>query len=401
MPYGGMKSTDLARTKYIPSLATTRYTFEATTEEGQAILEKVWNVELSGHPARRMPIPADSQMDLQTFFFGPMSHSLTLRPRRPVRGCCSNTFAFDIATDAFSPSVGTGNITHSCCALENEVKVMLPTGPLQGAISRACCTCQPRTELKWSSGEVMGYRYPPSVTCCGPWRTGFVGTAPGEEENFHIRYWDVDGLFVDCNMDSMCLACCAPCKLFCLECRHCCRCIERQHFTSWYLWSLTEIRDLLLDKYTFKLRSAFGEPTYQWLGDDLFVHFRNPSHPSDVNALGNWRANSHKVGCCCKFIMTDSGDVPTDLALATGFDLSFRGTFDQNNLDSKDFNLALGYLVLRSFFYQSLHSRQEGLRVHEGLGLRRYRALLRPRMDMQYMAPPGIMMAAAPPPVQM
>jgi hypothetical protein len=399
----GMKPSEFARTKYIPSLATVRYTFGQT--EGDAkFIEKVWDIERTGHQALRAPVPADQQMDLQTFFFGPMTHSLTLRPRRPLApGCCScsQPFSFEVANDLFSPAFASGVINRSLCATSHEVIVALPGGELRGSISDACCTCQPRRNLEWSTGEVMSYRYPPSCTLCGPWRTGFVGTAPGEEENYQIRYWDVAGKFIECNFSAICLACCLPCKVCCWECKHCCDCDERLHYTSWHMWSLTEIRDMLLSKYSFALMSAFGEPVYEWLGDDIFVRFFNPSYPTDVNALGNWRASAHRVGCC-RYIMTEAGDVPQDLSLATGFDLSFRGTFNQNVLDPKDFNLALGYLILMNFFYQSLRAQHQNLRVQQGLGYRWTRALMRPRMmESQYMAPgPGVGFVA-PPPAQM
>lgn len=400
-PMGGMKPSDFARTQYIPSLATVRMTFGESEQAGDGrFLEKVWDIDRTGHAALRVPVPADSQMDLQTFFFGPMTHSLTLRPKRPVQpGCCdcSQPFGFDIANDLFGRPFASGVINQSLCGSSHEVIVALPSGELRGTISDACCTCQPRKNLDWSTGENMSFRYPSSCALCGPWRTGFVGTAPGEEENFQVRYWDVDGQFIDCNMSALCLACCLPCKICCFELRHCCDCHDRLHYTSWHLWSLSEIRDMLLSKYSFALRSAFGEPVYEWLGDDIFVRFVSPSYPTDVNALGNWRASSHKAGCCCKFIMTEGADVPQDLSLATGFDLSFRGTFNQNVLDPKDFNLALGYLVLKSYYYQAMRTKHQHLPVQQGLGLRWTRALMRPRMmESQYSSPGG-----APPPAQM
>ncbi|CUE71327.1 Hypothetical protein, putative [Bodo saltans] len=402
-PLAGMKPSDFARTKYIPSLATTRMTFGASEQAGDGIfLEKVWDIDRSGLASLRIPVPADSQMDLQTFFFGPMTHSLTLRPKRPiVPGCCACSYpiGFDIANDLFSPPFATGVVNRSLCSNTHEVFVGLPSGEMRGTISDACCTCQPARNLQWASGEVMGNRLPPMCVMCGPWRSGYIGTAPGEEENYQVRYWDVNGGYYDCNLNALCLACFLPCKMCCFECRHCCDCHERLHYTSWHLWSLTEIRAILLSQYSFALHSAFGEPTYEWLGDDIYVRYMSQTNPSDINALGNWRASSHRTGCC-RYIMTEGADVPQDLSLATGFDLSFRGTFNQNVLDPKDFNLALGYLILKNFNYQLLRAQSRNLRVQQGLGLRWTRSLMRPRMSgaPQYMAPPAF---AAPPPPQM
>jgi hypothetical protein len=84
--------------------------------------------------------------------------------------------------------------------------------------------------------------------------------------------------------------------------------------------------------------------------------------------------------------MTEAADVPQDLSLSTGFDLSFRGTFNQNVLDPKDFNLALGYLILKNFNYQLLRAQNRNLRVQQGLGFRWTRSLMRPRMGEQYAA---------------
>lgn len=401
-PLAAIKASDFARTKYIPSLATVRMTFGEQQAGDSKFLEKMWDVDRSGHAALRMPVPADAQMDLQTFFFGPMTHSITLRPKRPPpAGCCSCTqpFGFDVANDLFSPPFASGVVNRSLCSNSHDVFVGLPSGDLRGTISDACCTCQPRRDLAWASGEVMSNRMPPMCCICGPWRTGYVGTAPGEEENSQVRYWDVNGKYITCSGDAICLACCLPCKVCCFELRHCCDCNERLQYTSWHMWSLTEIRSILLSQYSFALQSAFGEPVYEWLGDDIYVKFISPTFPSDINALGNWRAASQRTACC-RYIMTEGGDVPHDLSLATGFDLSFRGTFNQNFLEPKDFNLALGYLILKNFNYQVLRVQNRNLPVWHGLGQRWTRALMRPRMmPSQYAAPPGV--SYAPPPAQM
>lgn len=403
---GGNNGHDFCRTKFIPSLATVNYKFDvADAPDGDRTnLVKLWNEDLSGHAALRIPVPADSQMDLQTFFFGPMTHSLTLRPRRPKTGCCSCTapFEFDLASDLFSPAFATGEIANSMCACSNEVTVNLPTGQLKGNISDACCTFQPRKNLEWSTGDNMSYRLPPCIMCCGPWRTGYVGTGPGEEENHQIRYWDHTGLFVECSCQALLLTCCAPFKECCFELKHCVKqCCETEwHFTSWKMWSLLEMRALLLRHYSFVLRSAFGEPTYSLVGDDIEIEFRHPAYYSDINALGNWRVSAHKGGCC-KIMMTESSDVPQELAKATAFDLSFRGTFNQNILDPRDFNLALGYLVLTYFFYVSAQQKSDKVGVAHGLPGWFYRALMTPRQApsaVGYAPPMPPMMGMPPPP---
>lgn len=407
-PVIGMSAQDMCRTQYVPSLATVHYKCVAELPGEGKDLVKVWNEELSGHAALRIPVPADHQMDLQTFFFGPMTHTLSLRPRRPPVGCCSCTqpFVFDLAGDLFGPAFATGEVSNSPCAhcCGRDVTVKLPSGQLTGKISTPICGFQHRTNLEWSSGEVMSYRFVPCVPCCGPWRTGYVGTAPGEEENYQIRYWEYQGQLVECNFTALCLSFCGPLRMCCFackaECKECCQ--EEWHYTSWAMWSLVEMRRLLLVNYSFILRSAFGEPQYSFIGDEVQIDYKHPSFYSDVNALGNWRMSAHK-GSCCKIMMTESADTPNDLSKASAFDLTFRGTFNQNVLDPRDFNLALGYLVMQFYFYTEPRSRTEKLGLLYSLWGNFYRAHMTPRQAQSYMAPPmpasmGSPMMAPPPP---
>ncbi|CUE71330.1 membrane-associated protein, putative [Bodo saltans] len=399
---GGMNSHDICRTKYIPSLATVQYKFNAADQVGDN-KEKVWNEDLSGHAALRIPVPADHQMDLQTFFFGPMTHTLSLRPRRPPTGCCACTqpFVFDLAADLFGPAFATGEISNSPCApcCGHEVTVNLPSGQMKGKISNPICSLQHRKNLEWSTGEVMSYRYMPCSVFCGPWRTGFVGTAPGEEENYQIRFWEYSGQLIECNMTALCLTCFAPCRICCFELKHCLKscCESEWHYTSWAMRTLVEMRSLLLVNYSYVLRSAFGEPQYSIIGDEIQIDYRHPTFYSDINALGNWRVSAHK-NACCKIMMTESADTPNDLSKATAFDLTFRGTFNQNVLDPRDFNLALGFLVMQFYFYTLPRAQSDKFGLLHSLWGWYYRAHMTPRQGTSYIAPPLPVVMGAPPP---
>jgi hypothetical protein len=258
---------------------------------------------------------------------------------------------------------------------------------------------QQRTNLEWSTGEVMSYRAMPCTVCCGPWRTGFVGTAPGEEENYQIRYWENSGQLVECSMTALCMSCFAPCKACCFELKSTCKaCCETEwHFTTWAMRTLVEMRQLLLVNYSYVLRSTFGEPQYKMIGDDIQIEYRHPTFYSDINALGNWRVSGHKTSCC-KVQMTESADTPNDLSKATAFDLTFRGTFNQNILDPRDFNLALGFLVMQFYFYTVPRAQSDKLGLLYSLSGWAFRARMTPRQAQSYMAPPMPMMMGAPPP---
>jgi hypothetical protein len=335
-------SHDFAKAPYIPSLATHKKLVRVIPFDGE--FEVPHTIPSGANPAYVVPVPAEHTYDTQTFFFGAMSHSLTLRPYRPEMGCCASAaYKFDLAADAFGPSIGNGEISNGCCT--NEVTVNLPNMSLRGEINNACCSVQPRINLDWQTGENMSYRHLPPCTICGPWRTGFVGTAPGEEDEYNVRYWDQDGLFITCNM----FLCCLPCKMCMFTCGQCCNCPDEYGFTTWHPLSLPNLRSKMLNEFAFVLRSSFGEPVYDKESPFALVGVDAGPHKSDVNALGNMRIRMRK-DCCCKWIMSDPSDT-SDTSASTGLDLTFRGTFNQNQLDSKDFNLALGYLILNTKFY--------------------------------------------------
>lgn len=336
-------SLDFAKAPYIPSLATHRKITRVIGLDGE--FEVPFKIPCAANPANVVPVPAENTPDLQTFYFGAMSHSLTLRPYRPETGCCASAaYKFDLAADAFGPSIGNGEISNGCCT--NEVTVNLPNMSLRGEINNACCSLQPRINLDWQSGENMSYRMLPPCTLCGPWRTSFVGTAPGEEDEYNIRYWANDGMFITCNM----AICCQPCKMCTWSCGQCCSCPDEYGFTTWHPLSAENLRAKMESEFAFVLNSSFGEPVFfAEEGPYALVGTRAGPHKSDVNALGNMRIRMRKH-CCCQWIMSDPSD-SSDTSASTGLDLTFRGTFNQNQLDSKDFNLALGYLILNTKFY--------------------------------------------------
>lgn len=340
-----MADYSYAKTKYVASLDSARHVSQMLGYDGD--IEVAWKLPNAANPAYVAPVPADNHKDLQTFFFGAMSHSLTVRPHNPERGCCaSSAYKFDIATDMFGPAIGTGEISNGCC--QNEVSVTLPSGALHGEIRNACCSLQPRINLDWSTGENMSLRMPTGATCCGPFRTGFVGTAPGEEDDHKIRYWDTNGMYLTCNL----FLCLLPCRIFCIQMTKCCVCVDEIGFTTWHPLSLASMRSKLLGEFGFKLRSSFGIPAFELNSENLPIGVNNTEHLSDINALGHQRIRMHKAGCCCNFIMTDPANSKSDDASSyTALDLSFRGTFNQNQLDPKDFNLALGYLILNTKFF--------------------------------------------------
>lgn len=340
-------SYDYARTKYVTSLDSARYVFQVLGIEGG--VETTWKLPNGANPAFVAPVPADQHKDLQTFFFGPMSHSLTLRPIRPEVGCCaSNAFKFEIATEVFGPAVGSGEISNGCC--ENEITVSLPSGQLKGVMSMPCLSLQPRTNLDWSSGENMSVRGPPFCVCpcLGPFRTGYVGTAPGEEDEHKIRYWSDDGMYIACLPE----LCTLYCKVLCAQACKCCECVDEVGYTTWHPQTLKAIRAKLLSEYSFVLNSSFGVPSFELNAENLQIGINNTENLSDVNALGHVRIRM-KREMCCKFVSADSSDT-SDTAKQTGFDLTFRGTFNQNQLDSRDFNLALAYLIMQSNNYQKM-----------------------------------------------
>jgi hypothetical protein len=337
---------DYAKVQYIPSLATQRKLVYVPPFEDQ--FEQRYAMPHSANPANTVPVPAERNPDLQSYFFGAMTHSLTLRPYRPIVSCLScckgADYKFDLAADAFGPAFAEGEINAGCCS--NVVTVKLPNTTLRGEISTACCSLQRRVNLEWQSGENMSYRAMPCITCCGPWRTGFVGTAPGEEEQHNIRFWSNGGGYYTCDMSQ----CCFPCKLCVSQCqKDCCDCTDEFGYTTWQPPTLEEMRASLLARYSFALRSSFGEIVYDKKGPYDLVGQAASAHKSDVNALGSVRVRQRK-NACCKFVLSDPSD-STDISSATGFDLTFRGTFNQNQLDPKDFNLALGYLILNAKFF--------------------------------------------------
>jgi hypothetical protein len=336
-------SHDFARAPYIPSLATHKKVVRVMGFDGD--FEYPLIEPTNANPANCVPIPAENTHDVQTFFFGAMSHSLTIRPYRPDGGCCASAaYKFDLATSAFGPVIGNGEISNGCCS--NEVHVNLPNTVIRGEISNACCTLQPRINLDWQTGENVSYRHLPACTICGPWRTGFVGTAPGEEEQYQIRYWSAGGSFITCNL----FLCCYPCKMSLWTCKQCCVCPDELGYTTWHPLQIANLRAKLLSEFALVLDSSFGEPVFDNDTPFTAVGIRSTAHKSDVNALGNMRIRQRKSGCCCNWVMMDPSDT-TDTSSQTGLDLTFRGTFNQNVLDPKDFNIALGYLILNTKFF--------------------------------------------------
>jgi len=336
-------SHDFAKAPYIPSLATHKKIVRVLGFDGQFEVPAI--EPCAANRANVVPIPAESTIDTQTFFFGAMSHSLTLRPYRPEGGCCASAaYKFDLAADAFGPSIGSGEISNGCCT--NEVTVNLPNMSLRGEINNGCCSIQPRINLDWQTGENMSLRHFPPCTYCGPWRTGFVGTAPGEEDEYNIRYWSPDGLFIPaCSL----ALCCLPCRMCKVSCLQCCDCPDEYGFTTWHPMSLPNLRAKMLSDFALQLHSSFGEPVFDKESPFALVGTVGGPHKSDVNALGNMRIRQRKQ-CCCNWVMSDPSDT-SDTSASTGLDLTFRGTFNQNQLDPKDFNLAFGYLILNTKFY--------------------------------------------------
>lgn len=325
----------------VPTLMNTRYTFRVIGLDTEFDLQ--WRAPNSANPANVVPVPADAAGgDVQTFIFGPMSHSMTLRPFRPPVGCCAApVYTFDLAPGMFGDKFGQGEIENGCCV--SDVKVNISGGQiLRGEIKRNLCGLQPRTDLTWSTGEVASFRGPPACgPCCGPWRMGFVGSVPSEEENFQVRYWDAPWMFLDCNIAFMCRQCCAP---FCIACGACCQCRDKFGFTTWTPLTLEGVRSHLLSSYGMVLYSSFGQPVFEAGNEFQAVGTRGTQHLSDINALGNYRMTVTK-NSCCKFIFMDPSDTH-DHSEQMGLDLMFRGTFNQNQLAPQDFNLALGYLIL-------------------------------------------------------